>query len=245
MTWLGQVVHVMMKDFRQNRSIFLLYAIVVAGAARISMSDANGSWSDMPTSLFVMLLGSVIAASLVLADSPSRADAFWVSRPLHPAAVLGAKLLGVALLIVGVGLVGQLAAIIALGFDARTATGMLLDGAMSYSIWLLAAMVIAAQVRNLQRFLLALLVYLFASSLVSGFVYRWSSDVPALWAATTWEVCWAGLVVALLAASYRARDNGRRILRLSVALALALAVAPLVLPADRSARPRSPGRRSC
>lgn len=93
MTVLRQIAHVMAKDARRAKWLLAVLAALIAftafRASRLSDTDAGLLAVAAATGLLLMI---VIVVTLVHDDSPSRADAYWVSRPLHPTALLLAKL---------------------------------------------------------------------------------------------------------------------------------------------------------
>src|SRR5690242_1633466 len=110
MTWIGEVAHVAWKDVRQQRWLILAYVALVIIATWRAMLVAL---ADRPPNVLtavlplILVLGCLMTAIFVQGDSPTRADAFWLTRPLHPSAVLAAKLLLVGTIIVGVPMLGQ------------------------------------------------------------------------------------------------------------------------------------------
>ena len=96
MSWLTQVWHVVKKDVRQFRWLLVVQVLATAMAVTAvvgpsSHMGGSGFPRVFPTSLdwYLVLVGLavLISAVVVQADSPSRSDAFWASRPLHPLAV--------------------------------------------------------------------------------------------------------------------------------------------------------------
>ena len=118
MNWWMQIWHVAKKDIVYVRWL-LAMQVLVTGIALAAALDPGGHgggqpgfalrithWMEPvggPYILFVVL-AVLISAVVVQADSPSRSDAFWASRPLHPLAVLMAKaaMLGVFLVVLPV-----------------------------------------------------------------------------------------------------------------------------------------------
>ncbi len=105
MNWWMQIWHIAKKDIVHVRWLLALQ-VAVTGMALAAALDPGGHgggqpgfalrithWMEPvggPYILFVVL-AVLISAVVVQADSPSRSDAFWASRPLHPLAVLMAK----------------------------------------------------------------------------------------------------------------------------------------------------------
>jgi hypothetical protein len=157
MTKLAQVGHVMMKDLREARWLLAVYfgiaALATAHAMRLKGFDGEGFGFLM---LLVVLLGMIVVGSLVQADSPTRADAFWATRPLHPSAMLAAKFTLAVLLVIVMPSAGQLAGLLAHHVAARDVPRALVASTLKSGRWLLLAMVIAAITWDLRTFLIAL-----------------------------------------------------------------------------------------
>ena len=102
MTWIGEVAHVAWKDVRQQRWLLVAYVALVALAtirAALYLTIGNASSVFSATMPLVVLLGCIVGAVVVQGDPPTRADAFWLSRPFRASAMLAAKLLVVAIAI--------------------------------------------------------------------------------------------------------------------------------------------------
>jgi hypothetical protein len=158
MSWSRQVVHVMMKDLRENSWAVGVYialaAVATANAFRTVQTGAIASLT-MP---MIILFGMITVASLIQGDSPIRADAFWASRPLTASAVLVAKLLLAVIVVIGVAALGQSIGLVAHHLAPRDVPGALVWSILDYGRWLLIAMVLAAVTRDLRTFIVALLV---------------------------------------------------------------------------------------
>src|SRR5689334_1005508 len=113
MNWTREVAHVAWKDLRQHRSTLAVFVILVAVATmRAMLLAGSGHESSLfsITAIVLLLFACVVSAVLVQGDSPGRTDAFWRSRPFRPSAILGAKLLVIVTLIVGIPLLGEILA---------------------------------------------------------------------------------------------------------------------------------------
>jgi hypothetical protein len=240
MKWHAQVLHVARKDLRLSRWLLLAYAVVVAAA-----TAATAEWgvfaaiAPLLRMLGVVLLGTVLLASLVQADSPARSDALWVTLPLKPSAVFAAKLLVGAAVVIGLPLIGQLAGLRAHDVAPGDLPRLLGESALSYGAWLMIAAAIAALTRDLRSFLLVLTLvafgWLFA---VQVLVYTMDPSSPSGWSTSPFIV--AGMLL-LLAHQYRTREV-RRGATMAVALGIAVLFLPLALP--RSAASAVPATRA-
>jgi hypothetical protein len=158
MTNLAQVRHVMMKDFRESRWLLAVYlcvtALATAHALGVKGFDGEGAGYLM---ILVVVVGMIVAASLVQGDSPIRADAFWATRPLNPPAVLAAKLVVVAIIVIGIPAIGELGGLITHHVAARDLPVKLATSIWEYGRWLLIALVIGGVTRDLRAVVLTLI----------------------------------------------------------------------------------------
>ncbi|MEO8564726.1 MAG: hypothetical protein ABI601_21825 [bacterium] len=158
MTWFGQVRHVMWKDLVEDRRVLLGYAAFVAVVATFSVTTrlgtSNGPLQMLP--YLVVLSGMIAVASLVQADSPTRPDAFWASRPFHSSAMFAAKLASAMSIVLLLPLIGQLMVWSANGATLRQVPALLTEPTVELGLWLLIAMVVGALTRDLKSFLVAL-----------------------------------------------------------------------------------------
>ena len=226
---LAQVRHVMAKDISQARWTILLYLTVVA----LATAHALG-WTPLKSGAFdiamymVVLAGLIVTANVVQADSPIRSDAFWASRPIHPAALLGAKALLVALLVLGVPLIGQAVVLFANEVPGSKFVRLVTESVWVYGVWLLIAMLVGALTRDLKSFTTTLIgapVVILLMNTWSMFMYGGTS--PA--AVTTAKLLYVVLLIvgvggagALLLALYRTRTAGKLIWVGAIVAVLAL-----------------------
>jgi hypothetical protein len=222
MRWDRQVIHVAWKDVRLMRWLLLAYAAAVAAAVLATSTPRLMSGPAMLASLLVVLFGVLLVAVLIQADSPARSDAFWVSHPLHPGAVFGAKVLVVALALLAPALVGQLLALVAHDLPAAALPGLLGESALQYGRWLAMAGLVAVVSRDLRTFLLAMVVVTIGVGMATLTVVHLLAPgralppgagvmTPFLWLA-------AGLVVA--GYQYRTRNLRRGLVLVGLAVVL-------------------------
>ncbi|MGD8321777.1 MAG: hypothetical protein PVJ02_15120, partial [Gemmatimonadota bacterium] len=119
MMWSAQVAHVMKKDLRQHRWMIGLALVAVGivttqAAGRpvlppVAGTGVVGLIASLAGGIPVLTLASwLLVAFLIQSDPTARTDAFWVTRPLAPSAVMAAKLAVAALVLVVLPLFGQL-----------------------------------------------------------------------------------------------------------------------------------------
>jgi energy-converting hydrogenase Eha subunit A len=211
MTGFAQVIHVVRKDLRQLRVLLLLYAVLIGISAENAFVRFE-NWNPLYALavIFAFIVGMVIVAGLVQADSPTRSDAFWATRPLNPMAVLGAKVATTTIFILGVTLTVQAMELRTFDLSMGVELPMLVNSARSYALWLLIAMIVAAATPNLHIFIAALI----GGAVVCGAVVVWVGFVPAQQIMNPWMrialgsfgvVCGVAFVVLL----YRTRDVRR------------------------------------
>jgi hypothetical protein len=228
MSALGELWHIVKKDARQAK--WLLGAFVVlAIAATIGAASAEtvaGGRLQLAAVLMIAT-GPLVAASIIQADSPIRADAFWASKPFRRSAMLAAKLVLVAMVLLLLPLLGQWLGLIAFDVPRAEQASILLASAATYGFVLLVTMFLAALTPELRSFVLAVLACLI-TLLALGIAL--SGEKGAAWgdSALREGVFLIGLigVAALLALLYLRR--GLRWARTLGVAALALLVAGTV-----------------
>jgi hypothetical protein len=189
MKWSAQVVHVARKDIRFGRWLLLAYtAVVVAAAASVfaewTMAYAYTTPFGWIIYMAVVGLGMFTVATLVQADSPSRSDAYWPTLPFRASAVFTAKLLVMGLVLVGIGLVGQLTVLLLHAVPVSHVPRILGASAQAYGFWLVLAALLAAVTPDLRTFVVGLVATLFlwlvgASALsYVGYLRGSASELP-------------------------------------------------------------------
>ena len=240
MKWHAQVLHVARKDLRLSRWLLLTYATVVAAAG--AAAAEWGVLADIAPLLRmfgVVVLGAVLLAVLVQADSPARGESLWVTLPLRSSAVFAAKILVGVVVVIGIALLGQLAGLRAHDVAPGDLPRLLGRSALSYGVWLAVAAAVASLTRDLRGFLLALTLGGFAWLLAFQVIaFTIGPSVPPAWSPSPFFI--AGMLL-LLAHQYRTRDV-RRGTAISVAVSIALMFLPIALP--RSAASATPATRT-
>jgi hypothetical protein len=229
MTTLAQAAHVMAKDLRDHWRLASLYLTTVL-VATLHAIDAGPFTSSAlaPTTVLLIALGVLLSAIVILDDSPTRTDAFYASNPLSATAMVFAKL-GDVLLLVAIAAVGQWVAIRSYDLSGTDALGSVGTSAFLYSAWLLATLCVAALVRDLRTFLLAvtgMVVAYFAMTVLIGI-----GAVP-LTVGHTLEAAGAIAEVAFIAWLYRSRDTRRRTRVAGFALAAVTVLMIETVPGD-------------
>ena len=208
MTWLAQVVHVMAKDAREARWPLVAYL------ATLSIATAHAlRWLESPKNILdASMIGVVgvamfVVASLVQADSPTRADAYWATKPFHASAVFAAKVLQPLLVIAIPALFAQAIALYSLGIDPADVTRQVSLSAYAFGLWLLVSLVLGAMTRDIRSFIVAIVAV--PTLLALGVALL--PEFPSFTSGTRGLVGVATTVISLtlVAALYAYRDNRR------------------------------------
>lgn len=243
MSWLAQVRHVVGKDARHMAWLILATILVIVGSTARALElfgtpepGFGNAWAFLLRGFsgapLVAIAGGVLVALLLQSDSSARSDAFWVTRPLAPSAVLGAKVALVVVLLLLLPLGGQLAAFVAHDVPPGRIPSLMLESAVSMAGILGIVAVFAALTPDLRTFLAALLLT------TIGWVFGMSFVRSAL---TADGVVWYGSAslvlpsavfavggVALVAYQYHTRDARRtaRVFALPALAAMGLVAIP-------------------
>lgn len=228
MKWHAQVVHVLRKDLHLSRWLLLAYAAVVLGATAVAAGWVALAAESAPLwTLLLILLGMILLALLVQADSPQRSNAYWVTLPLHRSAVFAAKVAGAILFLLVLPLAGQLVGLSAHAVAAGDLPVLLARSALVYGAWLGLAAAIAALTPDLRTFAVALALvmvgWLVALVVLSAFLDPApASPSPARLLGPAMAV---GGTLFVLAHQYRTRNVGR-----GAWIAALVGIAVLALP---------------
>jgi hypothetical protein len=232
MKWHAQVAHVARKDLHHTAWLVVAYAAVAALATLASRWDRFGAAGTFFYTVPLVVLGMILTAVVVQSDSPARSTALWVTLPLRPSAVLCAKILVAALVVVGLPLLGQLAVIVMHATRSGDIPGLLVLSALAYGVWLAIAAALAALTRDLRSFLVALILVMLAWGIVMSTIYNRTAPAPAApYLINTVQL--TGLLL-LLAHQYLTRDVRRGIMGAAVLWLLFLALPMVVRRSDVS-----------
>jgi hypothetical protein len=216
MSWTTQAIHVARKDVRFTRVALALYSVIVVVALMHALalpdrSNPGSISSALDGAMFILvLLGLIITATVVQADSPIQSNAFWASRPFDPTAMLGAKLIYAAAVVLGIPLVAQLVGLMLFGVEPQAMLAIMLKSGVAYGLMLLCAVVVASLTTDLRGFVVAALV------IVVGLVLAVAAG-PSVISQRISDPPFAGpFAVAIVASGavltwlYRRRDVSRR-----------------------------------
>lgn len=152
MNTFAQVRHLLFNDVRRLQWPLVAYAacVLLATVDALSFASRSPGWLGIMPFL-VFGAGFFLVASAVQADSPYRPDAFWVSRPIQPVAVLGAKLV-LAALVVALPVAGLTWTLVHIGFPSSEYGSTLGRASLDFATWLVAIMAIAAVTHDVRSF---------------------------------------------------------------------------------------------
>ena len=178
MSWLGQVWHVAAKDVRQTAwaGALVLVGLALATHQALAVDSAIvAAPSPFLSGPVVFYLAGIVFAGLVVqADTPARSDAFWMTHPLAPTAVMGAKVLVAGALLVGLPVGCQILALWAYGSPSPVEALPLIGRSALVQAGVVAmALGAAAVTRDLQSYLLTLILGAVALSFLVGGVLSW------------------------------------------------------------------------
>lgn len=228
MRWHAQVAHVMRKDLYRSRWLLLAYTMVVLGVTAAAVGwRAFGAGSAPLGTLFLILLGMILVALLVQADSPRGSTAFWVTLPLHRSAVFTAKVAGAILFLLVLPLVGQFAGLWAHAVAAGDLPVLLGRSALTYGAWLGFAAVVAALTPDLRTFAAGLVLVVVGGAVGMETLGSWlhPARAPLSPDPLPWPVTVVGGALLVLAHQYRTRNVVR-----GAWIATLLGIAVVVLP---------------
>lgn len=238
MRWHAQVAHVMRKDLRASRAHVVAYVVVVLGATAAAVTGAlHGAGLSLLWMISVIVMGVVVTALLIHADSPRASNAFWITLPLHRSAVLAAKVTGVILLLL-LPLAGQFAALRAHGVPVDALSALLGRSALSYAAWLGMGAVIAALTPDFRTFAVGLVIVWVAETIAANAIIYWVGDpwsgAPPFYGLPRLATMVCGALF-VLAHQYRTRNLLR-----SVMIAAGILIAGLAVPLVWSQQAQAP-----
>ncbi len=225
-----QVAHVAAKDVRDSAgSLAGYWAVVMLVTLNARAWRPDSEFLAGSSIYLIVLYGIVIAASFVLADSPTRPGAYWTSKPLAPFAVLAAKWLVIVVAVLTPPVVGQYAALHARGLSGDHLGYYLLRSALTYAAWLLAAMTVAAISRSLRAFLFTVVLVPIGAVIAAAAWGAISINESNLLTRSLVVVGFGGSV-AVLVGLYQRRDASRAWRSCATAVAVAGLVCHIGVP---------------
>jgi hypothetical protein len=234
MSMWNQIWHVVRKDVRRFRWLLLAQCAVTAVAALAAIgprahsgerpvlvlaADVAGGWP-----VAVVIMAVLLTALVVQADSPSRSDAFWASRPLRPLAVLLAKAVTLAGFLLVLPVVADALVLASHSVSPIEMAPMLRDGFLVHLSTVLAAGTLAALTSDLATFFAAAVGGGVATVVVTGLVMKVFDGAYGVLTMTQLAIPLLLLGGGVLLYQYSSRN-----LRRSVVTAVAGSVLGLVL----------------
>ena len=233
MNWLKQVWHVAKKDVRQFRWLLSVQvlATVMAVMAVVGPSSHMGGPGfprAFPTSLdwYMVLIGLaiLISAVVVQADSPSRSDAFWASRPLHPLAVLVAKGATLGVFLLAIPLVAEAMLLSKHAVPSAEMVSMLAQSLVTQAGIVVGAATLAALTANLSAFFMVGIGAGVAAAAVSSFMDNLLGGAFETLAPVEMAAPVLGLGLVVLAHQYSSRNLRRSVIGATLGGVMGLAI---------------------
>ncbi len=246
MNWSAQLRHIAAKDVRHIWFPLAVYvSLAAASVFGVVTGSAFGPYQLTPSTevlgmrdtfvqwipLVMVMLGLVAAASLVQADSPTRPNAFWASRPLAPTAVLGAKFFLMAILAVGLPIPAGIVALRVLHADPGIIAAAIARACLSYVELTLAVMIIGALTDDwrafVATFVVVMVVTIVALAIHEAFFHTQRITPLVL------TLVSVPAAIVFLAIVYRTRDRRRLAWFAGVIATMGLVSASFASPFDR------------
>ena len=237
MSWWTQVWHIAKKDVLQFRWLLALQVLATVMAAtavldpgshggRPGFSRAISVGLDHIGGPYMVLVGLAIfiSAVVVQADSPSRSDAFWASRPLHPLAVLMAKGATLGVFLLGIPLFAEAIVLSEHAVSPVAMVPMLAESVIAQGGFVVAAATLAALTANLSAFVMAGLAAGVAGAAVIGVINNIDSDAFETLAPVEVLAPVLALGVAVLAYQYSSRNLRRSVVGVTLGSVVGLGI---------------------
>ncbi len=237
MSWWTQVWHIAKKDVLQFRWLLALQVLATVMAAtavldpgshggRPGFSRTISVGLDNIGGPYMVLVGLAIfiSAVVVQADSPSRSDAFWASRPLHPLAVLMAKGATLGVFLLGIPLVAEAIVLSEHAVSPVAMVPMLAESVIAQGGFVVAAATLAALTANLSAFVMAGLGAGVAGAAVIGVINNIDSDAFETLAPVEVLAPVLALGVAVLAYQYSSRNLRRSVVGVTLGSVVGLGI---------------------
>jgi hypothetical protein len=164
---MNMVRHILAKDVRRLRWLLVAWLAVVVSRVAVTAARSDLAFEDFGLQivvddvsgllLFVDVPMLVLLVSWLVHDEPLiGADAFWLTRPIRPGTLMGAKLVFAGLFLIGAPVIAQSIAVASVmrspGHSIRLMPGLL----VSQLLWVAGLVAIATLTASLTRFLLAI-----------------------------------------------------------------------------------------
>ena len=209
MTTIQQVAHLVRKDLTEFRWWFTGYALLTLASTLTYVEVWKLQASESILGPMLWLIGGLIAARVVQADSPTQSRAFWASQPIDARVLLLSKVLVIAGTVLVLPLVGQFVVLQHYRVGSANAASFLLNGAWMYGLWLLLTMVTAAFSKRLAEFLGVMIVVpvvlMLLGNVLTGMPFRMASQLPS----APLALLTGAAAAAMLVLAYRRRSAHR------------------------------------
>jgi hypothetical protein len=251
--------HLLATDLRRQRWLLLLWLFIVAGSATalglMPMAATNARAASQAGLVYFLLCSSylvlfVFIVPLVIQTDPTvGSDAFWMTRPIPPTMLFTEKFALVVLALVMLPIAADVVLMAVYDVPVRGALGVVAQGIIFKTSWVIGLMTLAVLSGNLPRFALlagavmAALVGMAAVTVVLS-ISEFNEQPPLSQTGTSWSqtavlLSFLGLVaggVALVFLQYLNRRRARSVVVGSACAILGFAAASAMPapPADSS-----------
>jgi hypothetical protein len=230
MKWIQQALHVARKDVRLMKWSLVLYVVGVLLMATLALGTIV-VWGQLFWAGGLCVIGALIAGAIVHADSPTRVDAFWATRPLSPGAVYSGKVLALGLVLLAP-VVAELSALLSHDIAMSSALQLLVRPAAVY-VALLATAVMVAVLTPDFRIFVAAFIALFVVQSIGSQLLPWFFENDVIPAPIMYALAFGGMI-ALGAWQYHTRSPRR-----GLVFAALLVVLTMLIPGSMSAQGRA------
>ena len=243
---MNQTLHIINKDLRRLRWLLVAWGLVAIGdtvlkTAGPALASGGGEIQAIVDSLSQLvwliqtLLLALLVSGLVHEEPLVGADAFWLTRPIGRHALMGAKLLSAAAILVGVPLIGDLIAMSMFHAGARDLVRAAPALVSSQAGWVLILMAVAVLTPSLIRFLIVITAgiaaIVVAISIAATVLFSTDPDLstssvlPDMTSDTIEEYLLLLVSVAVIVYQYRNRRLRRAVVLGVAGVAAAVAIA--------------------
>ena len=182
----AQVLHLFRFDLLRLRWWLAAYGVTLwlAVLAALHIAPAQGELADLAPYLLVVV-GMLVAVTVIQADSPVRPEAFWRGHAVHAAVLLTAKTALIFLLLVVLPVLITGAVVSSLHVPLRDVVLMFAVAAPQLALWTMLAVLTAASTRDTKSAVLLFIGSMIVSTLLAEALPR-SFNVASILRRISW-----------------------------------------------------------
>jgi len=165
---MNQTMHILRKDVRRLRWLLALWLALLAGSVVLAANAAAAAGASPATGLFLQqlwdtleivgaLVTALIVVQLVHEEPLVGFTPFWLTRPYVRTVLLWEKLLVVAVAVIALPLIADVAMMSLFNAGPRALVSAGVTAALGDAVWMLSLMVLAVLTRSLSAFVLTAL----------------------------------------------------------------------------------------